>query len=820
MLMLASLGALGLAIELRAAESTLPPVSERFAGQTDAVPDFQRHVLPLLGRLGCNGRACHGSFQGQGGFRLSLFGYDFAADHAALIGGETPRVDLKDVTSSLILRKPTLADEHDGGKRLDVDSWSYRLLQRWIEAGAPTVAEDAPEFAALEVEPQEIAFSKIGETATLRVMARWSDGTREDVTPLCRFRSNDEAIATIDEAGRVTAVTGGDTSVVAFYDNGVVPVATLLPLTDRIGPNYPDVAAPTKIDELVVAKLKKLGVVPSELCSDAEFLRRASLDITGMLPTPPEVEAFLANKSKKKRAAKIDELLERPGYAAWWANRISEWTGNSGATGPLGGERGLNDDRSRQWYRWIHRRVADNVPYDDLVAGIVLAVSRGPEQSYEDYFREMAGYFRTEQPVDFAERETMPHFWSRRNVGKPEAKALSFAYAFLGLSLQCAECHKHPFDQWTKQDFDQFAAFFNGIRFSDVGQDRKLLTSMRAELKLVGDEDSGAYRDQVVKLAQAGTVQPFKEVTVPRPKKASVLAKASSKAGAKGSRVITPRLLGGEEVVAAAFDDPRQPVMDWMREADNPYFARAFVNRVWAGYFHAGIIEPTDDLNLANPPSNPALLDYLTAEFIRSGYDMKRLHREIANSHAYQRSRRPNDTNRLDERNFSRAVLRRLPAEALYDAVAAVTASAADRRAMDDDPLHRRSSGLDSGLFGSKNEGTYTLALFGKAPRTVNCDCERSLEPSLLQTVYLRNDYEMWNRLTVKKGWLAEVAKSKPADRSALVREAYLRTLNRLPTEAETATSLEHLAAAEKDVLGLHSLLWALMNTKEFLLNH
>lgn len=803
------------------AAEIVPPADQRFSSSADATesPSFQRHVLPLLGRLGCNGRACHGSFQGQGGFRLSLFGYDFAADHEALTKGDEPRVDRDKPTDSLMLQKPTQAIEHEGGKRLEAGGWQYRLLRRWIEEGAKPVGEEDATFVSLDVEPREIVFAKAGDGARLKVIALWSDGTRQDVTPLARFRSNDDSTATVDAEGRITAVDSGDTEIVAFYDNGAVPVQVLLPVTAANGPKYPSVPAPAKIDELVVAKLRKLGIVPSEVCTDEEFLRRVSLDMTGTLPTADEVLYFSKNTSPTKRAEKIDELLARPAYAAWWTNRLCDLTGNSSASGPLGGERRLNDEKSRQWYQWIHRRVRENVPYDQLVAGIVLAVSRGPEQSFDDYCREMVGYFRRENPTDFSQRETMPYYWSRKTVGKPEDRALAFAHSFLGVSLQCAQCHKHPFDQWTKQDFDQFTAFFSGMKFGDSLRDRQQAGEMRREVGLTGDQDSGDYGRKVVELAAAGKLQPFKELSLPAQKKTANRGSSKGKGNAKLSRVITPRLLGGEEFVEFNYADPRQPVMDWMRQEDNPYFARALVNRVWAGYFHRGLIEPTDDLNLANPPSHPDLLDYLTERFIASGYDMRALHREIANSRTYQLTWRPNETNRDDERNLSRAVFRRLPAEVAYDAVTLATASDEERKALDADPVVTRTIGVNGGV-AEKLPANYALNLFGKPPRAINCDCERSSEPSLLQTVYLRNDGDVWNRLATKKGWLAQVKQEGRNDIDGLVREAYLRTVSRLPNEQEMKIATEHFAAADDTVQGLRALLWALLNTKEFLLNH
>ncbi|MGC3967387.1 MAG: DUF1549 domain-containing protein [Pirellulales bacterium] len=281
-------------------------------------PNFQRHVVPLFGRLGCNGRSCHGSFQGQGGFRFSMFGYDFQTDHDALLKPvskeQGPRVDAKSAPQSLLLQKPTSDDDHGGGKRFEVGGWEYRVLRRWIEAGAKNDAHPRIALEKLEVSPAEIVFARQGSlpAVTLRVVAHWSDGTAEDVTKLTRFSSNDDGTAAVDSDGVVRSAGPGSTYVVACYDSGVVSVPVLRPVSDRVGPAYPHVPAPTKIDELVVAKLRKLGIVPSELATDAEFLRRVSLDICGTLPAPAEAAAFLEDESPDKRRRKIDELLARP----------------------------------------------------------------------------------------------------------------------------------------------------------------------------------------------------------------------------------------------------------------------------------------------------------------------------------------------------------------------------------------------------------------------------------------------------------------------------------------------------------------------------
>ncbi|RIK77801.1 MAG: hypothetical protein DCC68_16555 [Planctomycetota bacterium] len=739
--------------------AALAPIHERFAADTDETPDFQRHVSPLLGRMGCNGRACHGSFQGQGGFRLSLFGYDHKADLASLFEKDTDRVNRNKPEESLILRKPTLQEDHEGGERFKADSWAYRVLRKWIASGANGPADNAPRFEKLVVEPSEINFAKNGKTVALRAIAHWSDGAQEDVTPLCRFRTNDESVATVDEDGRVTSVSPGNTHVVAFYDNGVTPVQILRPVSELAGANYPGVPTPTKIDELVVAKLRKLGIVPSELSTDAEFLRRVTLDITGTLPTPAEVEAFLADRSAGKRQKKIDELLESPGYAMWWTTKLCDITGNNPRRSA---EQQLAEQQSRQWYDWIHRRVKENVPYDKIVEGIALAVSRAPGQSYEDYCKEMSSYFRPEKPADFSQRETMPYFWSRiREGAQAKEKAMSFSYAFLGVRLQCAECHKHPFDQWTKEDFDQFTAFFEPVVYGNTPQTRPQYQQMMSAI--VGDLKGGMAQRKLTDAVKNGQTIPWREVFVANSGRPNNPARGKNAKNNKNRRnmparrVVTPKILGEDETVdVTRGEDPRAALMGWMRERDNPYFARSFVNRVWAAYFNVGIIEPPDDLNLANPPSNEPLLDYLTHGFIDSGYDMKWLHREIANSRTYQLSWKVNETNRLDERNFSHAVLRRLPAEVAYDAVTLATASDAELVAFREDVSRRAIGPSSSGP--RRGPSNFALQAFGRPERLTNCDCERTSEPSLLQALFLRNDQDVLRMIDRPEGWIKQVS--------------------------------------------------------------
>ena len=878
-----------------------PRIDTRYAadGVTEA-PDFRQHVLPLIGQLGCNGRACHGSFQGQGGFRLSLFGYDFKADHDNLLAGDEPRTNIENPVDSLILLKPLEEVPHEGGQRLEKGTWQYRVLLGWIEAGAKDPGDAAARFVRLELEPRELVARAKGDTWQLRAVAVWSDGMREDVTPLCRFQSNDDQVATIDAAGLVTAAGPGDTHVVAFYDNGVVPVPVVFPVSDRVGPAYPDVPTPTRIDELVVDKLRKLGEVPSEPCTDTEFLRRVSLDITGTLPTAAEATAFTADTNPDKRARKIDELLERPGYAAWWATKFCDWTGNNSRFNQNKGPDRQNVV-SQLWYEWMKARIEENLPYDQLVERIVLARSRLDGESFEDYCSRMSAFLRKDDKASFADSPTLPYFWSRSNFRTNEERALGFAYSFLGVRIQCAQCHKHPFDQWTKDDFDRFENFFARVKFGPGPDTKKPTEEMLTALDVSKSLKGNKLEQELAKLAGEGKVVPFSETYVtppPKPVDAKAIARLEKQKGQEQekqrSKLLAGRtatVLGGEESRIDELEDPREVLMDWMRDDANPYFARAIVNRVWAAYFNVGIVEPPDDLSLANPPSNEPLLDHLADGFRAHGFDLKWLHREIASSRTYQTSWRPNETNRLDERNFARAVGRRIPAEVVYDAIKIATASDAE------------AAKLQSSLKGraiadpivTPRGNSYALTVFGRSIRESNCDCDRSMEPGLLQSVFLQNDFEALALIDRPGGWLdgaVPQAKAKAAERDAsvaevrnlqakiaaleeelaaareegekgevkkieqrlaslrkrlavagdevpgkprrpattpeqdaarfdeLVKEAYLRTLTRPPTPEEVGRAASYLAEVRDLRTATRDLLWALLNTKEFVVNH
>ena len=839
----------------------IAPVSQRFAVRdTEAVPDFQRHISPLLGRLGCNSAKCHGSFQGQGDLQLSLFGFNFALDHHSLTSAasseEGPRINGSHPEESLIVLKPTEQTDHEGGQRFETGSWEHHLLLRWIESGAQgahTAEKDVPEheiaaneartlfrdtikpllenhcyechgfnsaegglslssregmlkggdngpainleqpqnsrlliairhtdenlqmppsgplapneiaaferwikqgaawpndleetpddpeqvLISLDYEPQEILFSRDQQAQQLRVIATWEDGSREDVTCLVRYQTNDDAVAEVDTEGLVMSQGSGDTHIIARYDNGVAAIPVLRPYGERLADRLTqqDSVAPSDqvVDHYINRKLAKLNLTPSELCTDAEFLRRVSIDMTGTLPTPAEVERFLSDSSTDKRDRKIDELLTRPSYSAWWTNKLCDFTGCNPASisSLLEVAREEGYLKASEWYDWIYERVERNTPYDQIAAGIMLS--------------------------DLADQDDgMPHFWTRQSLAEPKDTAMSVAHAFLGIQLQCAECHKHPFDRWTQGDFQQFASFFDSV--------------------------------------------------------------TKTKRRSRSSEEQKLRLLRSTTIELEVGDDPRVPIMKWMGDPNNPWFARAFVNRVWAGYFGTGIVDPPDQFTPANPPSHPQLLEYLANGFVENGYDMKWLHRQITTSDTYQRSWKPNTTNRDDRRNFSRAIPRRIPAEVVYDALKQATA-ADDQQVEVRTNLRRRASGHLS----MRMAGTHAMKVFGKPDRSINCDCERVNEPTLLQAIFTQNDPLVRMRIS-ESDWLADLDQAYSdgvdLDPNELIQQVWLRTVGRFPSNSEVIRAKEHLKTTQSPIEGIADLVWAMINTKEFLLNH
>ena len=737
-------------------------------------PSFTKHVVPLFSKAGCSARECHGAFQGQNGFRLSLFGYDPALDHKELTvdEGDGPRVNVKDADASLVLLKPLEREEHDGGRRFEAGSWQHRILRAWIVAGAGFDPKTAPYLDRLEVLPAA-AELRPKTAMALRTVAHFSNGTREEVTALTNFSSNDESVATVGEDGKVVAGGFGDTSVVASYAGGVVTCQVIVPRPTKGA--FPDFSLNNRVDEFVAAKLRKLGMHPSELSSDEQFIRRAYVDVIGTLPSPDEVRQFLKDQSPNKRSRLIDELLRRPVYSLYWATIFSDWTGNNSSN--------VNNflKVSTLWHDWLRDKLRRNVPYDELVGGIVTATSREarPVEEYLAENKKVAANLAPRSGFDdgtYAKRKTLDQYWLRRMPDRDKSIATRTANAFLGVQIQCAECHKHPFDQWTQADFEGFTSFFRVVDIRDLdGSER---SSRRYDYDKVavypgiGRRYAQLVRQHPPKIL-AGPMVPFKE--------------------------------GGK--------DPRVALWEWMRSPENPYFAKNIVNRLWHHYFGVGIVDPVDDLNAANPPSNPALFDWLAQDFIEHGFDLKHLHRRILNSRTYQLSHLPNDTNRTDRRNFSHGLVKRLPAEVALDAVAQVTGTKLHFNGYAA-PAGTRAIGLANAV--RVGEGEYFMDIFGRPKRQQTCTCERSNQPSLAQALFMINDADVHGRVVDPDGRLAGLLKRIPDDRK-LIEELYLTCLSRYPRGDEVNTLLAYLEQADTREEAFQDALWSLMNVREFL---
>jgi hypothetical protein len=752
--------------------------------------DFERHVAPLLVRLGCSAGSCHGSFQGKGGFRLSLFGHAPEKDYLALTRDALGRrLDPADPERSLLLLKPSARVAHEGGRRFAPDSWEYAVVREWIAQGAQR-RPGSGAVRRLEVTPPEYRLDGPGTAVALRVTVEFADGGRADVTPFCAFHARDDAVAEVSPAGQVRGLRPGDTAVVISYRGELTTARVLVPAPAPPGFTYPDVPAENFIDREVFAKLRRLNVVPSALSSDEEFLRRVTIETIGSLPAPDEARAFLADRAPDKRARKVEALLAHPLHAALWATRFSDVTGNS--VDVMDGSPELRARRAKMWHDWLRRRFADNVPYDQMVRGILCATSRGG-QGVDAWLREEAA--ATDGiGGDYANRPTLDLFW-RRSVGDEffplEQMAEVTAAAFLGVRLECAQCHKHPFDRWTQADYRAFANVFGQVKYGSSNDVRAAMARLLDDRRRAGLGDKPLARPREVYVSDVAVRR------LAHPETGSPLP-----ARAPGGPAIPPD------------GDARQHFADWLVRPDNLFFARALVNRVWAHYFGAGLVEPVDNFSVANPPSHERLLDALAADFTRSGYDIRRLERLILTSRTYQLSSLPNDTNAGDTRNLSHARVRRLMAEVVVDVLDDALGvredfgpdAAPGSRAIEVAPNRVRDARLAE-LF----------RVFGRPTRRTACDCERAAEPAVPQTLFLMTDPVLLKK--IEEGRLKHLLAAKRTDEE-VVEELFLASLSRRPDATEKQAALEHVRAKADRRAGFTDVVWALINTREFILNH
>jgi hypothetical protein len=708
------------------------PVKVARAAETPAL-SFRLDVMPVFMRAGCNTGSCHGAARGKDGFRLSLFGFDPDGDHHRLtremIGR---RINLAVPAESTLLEKATGAVPHTGGKRFEPDSEQYRVLHDWIKAGAPS--DDVSTLAkpvALELSPPSAVLDGAGTTQQMTVRARYSDGTDRDVTGLAVFLTNNETSAKVSPDGLITAGERGEAFVMARFETFTVGSQVLV-LPKGLQFTYPDEKDVNYIDTFVANKLKKLRIAPSGLCGDEDFVRRAYIDIVGLVPTVEEYQAFMSSTQPDKRAKLIDALLERKEFAEIW---VSKWA-------ELLQVRQIPNQISQKgmflYYNWLVERLQKNMPMDQFVQEL-LGASGGT------FSNPATNFYQT----------TNDRLLLTENV----------AQVFMGMRIQCAQCHNHPFDRWTMDDYYSFSAFF----------------------AQVGRKQGEDYRETIVFNAGGG------EANHP-----------------VGGRVMKPRFLGGIEPAIAPGEDRRAVVAKWIGSKDNPFFAKSFVNRVWAHYFGIGIVEQVDDFRVSNPPSNPELLDALAQRFTESKYDLKQLVRDICNSNTYQRSTQRNESNALDEKNFAHANLRRIKAENLLDIISEATNTKDKFQGL---PLGARAVQIADGA-----TSTYFLTTFGRATRETVCSCEVKMEPTLSQALHLLNGETVNGKIQeggVIKSILAE--KKFPEERIA---ELYVRCLARMPTSEELQRLRPLLGAEANQEQVLGDIYWALLNSREFLFNH
>jgi hypothetical protein len=708
------------------------PVMVRHADADDPV-SFSREIVPVLTKAGCNQGACHGAQHGKGGFKLSLRGFDPAFDQNQIVqSAEGRRVVLSDPERSILLLKPTLTMEHGGGERFAVHSAEYELLKRWLEDGAPAPGPRDATVTRLEEWPSR-RIMEAGEQQQILVRAIWSDGRAEDATATAQYDSLNDAVATVTAAGLVTARERGETYIMIRFGGQATVVQVVFPY---VAPSpYPDLPRFNFIDDKLIAKWKGLGLTPSPLCSDAEFFRRIHLDTIGTLPEPADIKAFLADRRPDKRARAIDRVLNRPEFVDFWALKWGDLLRIHRAA--------LNEKGMWSFYNWVRAGLRDNKPVDDFVRDVITA----------------EGSTFTEGPTNFYRVSRDPLDWSQNT-----------AQLFLGVRLQCAKCHHHPYEKWSQDDYYGMAAFF-----------MRLGTKSSQEFGVFGGET-------IVYLRPNG------EVSHPR----------------KGG-IVPPHPPDGP-----VMDDPfdrRRKLADWLTAPDNPFFARNMVNRFWGYCMGRGLVEPLDDMRATNPASNPELLDALARDFVHHKFDLKHLLRTIMNARGYQLASAQGSGNRADilDLHHARQAVKRLTAEQLADAVDVATGTRAKYTGL---PQGTRAIQLpDPGV------RSFFLDVFGKPARQITCECERTSQPNMAQALHLLNSDFVNQKIGAPAGRIDNLFKAK-TPLPAVVEEMYLVTVSRPPQPEEMRLAQTWIGRAPTPKEGVQDLLWTLLNSREFLFNH
>ncbi len=706
-------------------------------GQTTERPrTFERDIMPLLSRLGCNSGPCHGKQRGQNGFQLSLLGFDPEFDfHALTREARGRRVFPAAPEHSLILLKATGAVPHGGGLRVAHESEAYELIRSWIADGMPRDPHDAPQVTGITVWPTERRLEP-GQSQRLNVKAHYSDGSTTDVTHLSAFQSNASAVVDVNEDGRLIAgPIPGEAAISARFEGYFATTAVTIPLDQPLDPAEADSWPRNNfIDDLVWKKLETLELAPSPMTDETTFLRRAFLDIIGRLPTPEEVEAYLEDPSTsaEKRSRLIDRLLERPEYVDHWATKWMDLLRPNPYR--VGIKAVFNLDA------WIREQFRKNTPYDQFVRSIITAQGSTFDESPATIFRD------------------------RRT---PDELTTMSSQLFLGIRLECAKCHHHPFEVWGQEKFYQFAAYFAKVGHKGRGLSPPI---------------SGS--EEMIFAGSSG------KVTHPRT-----------------GEVMAPTPLFGEADEPQV--DPREALADWMTGPDNPYFARVIVNRVWADLMGVGLVEPVDDLRATNPPTNPALLGALAADFVDHGYDLKHLIRQICQSAVYGLASTPNERNLRDTRNYARHYRKRLRAEPLIDAICDVTGIPEAYAAS---PPGTRASQI-----WTHRVPNLFLDTFGRPDPNQDPPCERTADTAVTQALHLMNAPALHDKITHDKALPARLADSDAAP-DEIVRTLYLATFSRPPKPDELAVALSLFEGDSTDKRrATEDLLWALFNSAEFL---
>jgi hypothetical protein len=718
---------------LRDADKLEIPITVTGFGNGGRSIDFKTEIVPMLSRLGCNAGGCHGKASGQNGFKLSLFGFDAAFDHAAITReGRGRRVFAASPEASLFLLKATGQVPHGGGKKLKKDSHEYQLFRQWIAAGAPASAPDAPHVVKLRVEPSDRVLQR-EQSQQLAVLAEYSDGVVRDVTRQSEFSSNFDIVASVDGDALVRAYQqSGEAAIMARYMGYVGVFRAIVPHGAALD-SIPDFKPINYVDELTLNKWKKLGLRPSAIADDPTFLRRATIDLCGRIPTAVEARAFLADKSPDKRAKLIDKLLDSADYPAYFALRWGSILRNSNLAG--------SNEAAYAFHNWIKDMIARNRPYDEFVRGIVAAAG------------------------EWQEAPAINWYWQNRDDQLHQVTA-DTAQIFLGVRLQCARCHHHPYERWGQADYYGLSGFFTRLGRKSFGE--------------------------------------------PPPYYASASPTTGEKNPLTG-QTPEPKYPDGPQVKFKPEEDPRHALVDWMIKPENPFFAKSLVNRLWGHFFARGLYNEVDDLRETNPPSNPELLDALAQDFIKHKFDVKYLIRTMVSTRVYQLASEPTEFNKNDRQNFARYYARRMVAEVFLDAV---DQSAGVKSGFNGVSSNARAVDLPHEGFGS-----YFLDTFDRPKRVTVCECERSSSGTLAQVLLLANSDEVENKIAAGNGRIAKLMKAKKT-MPEIVEELYLTAYSRYPTPEELKRTLKSIEKAENKQQAVEDVLWAILNTREFMFNH